>query len=214
MTKLFVTRNVKYSFQKLLWVILGSVIQGLAMGEFLFPHAIPSGGAGGLTVLINYLFHIPTGIALWLLNTSMLLFGLHYLGMANVLGTVFGFSITSLTVHFFETKVYMPITNEWIDLMVGSVLLGTGIAFLLRNGVSNGGVGVIALIISRQRNVDPGKPLFLINAFIFVLTAYLIDWKIIIMAICSQWISTHIVDWIYNWHMPVFSHVHPQWRKK
>ena len=39
-------------------VIAGGTIQGLGMGLFLFPHAIPSGGAGGLAVLLNHFFVI------------------------------------------------------------------------------------------------------------------------------------------------------------
>jgi len=203
-----------YGLKKMSWVMIGSFIQGIGMGEFLFPHDIPSGGAGGLTVLFHYLFHIPTGIALWLLNTSMLLIGLRYLGLSNVLGTLAGFSVTSATVYFFETNVAMPSTNEWIDLVCGSVLLGTGIALLLRNGVSNGGIGVIALILSRKKNIDPGKPLFWINASIFVLTAYIIEWKIIILAICSQWISTRIVGYLFQLERPHLTVFKPQWRKK
>ena len=214
MGKRYQSRDIKYSFKKLSWVILGSVIQGIAMGEFLFPHAIPSGGAGGLTVLLNYLLHIPPGLALWLVNASMLMFGIHFLGIANVVGTLIGFSMTSITVDFFEANVYMPVTNVWLDLFIGSILLGIGVAILLRNGVSNGGVGVIALIIAKKRHIDPGKPLFWINGFIFLLTAYLIDWKIIIEAICSQWMSTHIVDWFYHINVPQSLNIHPSWRKK
>lgn len=39
-----------------------------------------------------------------------------------------------------------------LDLLFGSVFLGTGIGILMRQGVSNGGVGVIAIIISVKKN--------------------------------------------------------------
>ena len=209
------TRNFNYDMKKLLLILLGATIQGFAMGEFLFPNAIPSGGAGGLTVLFNYLLHIPTGLALWIINASMLLFAVHFLGTANVIGTLIGFSITSISVDFFETKMYMPFHNVWIELIIGSVLLGTGIAILLREGVSNGGVGVIALIISQKKGIDPGKTLFWINGAIFILTAYIIDWKIIIEAVCCQWLSTQVVDRLYHANLPwLTSNYHPSWRKK
>src|SRR5690625_2229198 len=38
------------------------------MGLFLFPQSIPSGGAGGLAILLNYYVHMPLGPTLWLVN--------------------------------------------------------------------------------------------------------------------------------------------------
>src|SRR5699024_941046 len=80
------------------------------------------------------------------------------------------------------------------DLTAGSILLGTGIGILMRQGVSNGGIGVVALIISVRRKVLPGKPLFIVNMIIFLFTALIIDWKLIFLALISQWISTKLVD--------------------
>jgi len=179
-------------------VLVGAVIQGFAMGVFLFPNFIPSGGAGGFTVLLNYWFHIPLSIALWLVNSSMLLFAFHYLGGGNAIGTLFGITITSISVNIFNLYVETPFSNVWISLLVGSVFLGTGISILLRQGVSNGGVGVIALIIFKRRKINPAKSLFWINGFIFFITAYVIDWQIVIQAIICQWLSTTIVSWLYN----------------
>ncbi|PLS14779.1 membrane protein [Bacillus sp. M6-12] len=177
-------------------VIAGGTIQGFGMGVFLFPHAIPSGGAGGLSVLINYWFNIPIGFALWIVNFSMLLLAMKYLGNRSTLWTMVSITVTSLAIYAFQLTVHVPARNVWIDLAIGSIFLGTGVGILLREGVSNGGVGVIALIISNSRNILPGKPLFLINGCIFILTASVIKWEIIIQALLSQWISTIMVDLI------------------
>ena len=83
-------------------------------------------------------------------------------------------------------------------LLFGSIFLGIGIAVLLRQGVSNGGVGVIALIIAKYKNINPGKSLFWINGVIFVITGYVIVWEIIIQALICQWVSTTIVRWLYQ----------------
>ncbi|WP_232223956.1 YitT family protein [Anoxybacteroides tepidamans] len=188
--------------RKYLLVIAGSMIQGFAMGVFLFPNSIPSGGAGGITVLLNYIFHIPASLALWLVNASMLVVAFRYLGSASTVGTLIGITVTSLSVQFFESNLYMPSPNVWIDLFIGSFFLGVGVAILMRQGVSQGGIGIIALIIAKSRRINPGKPLFWINGSIFIITGYIIDWKIVIQAIFCQWMSTQIVDWLYSLHIP------------
>ncbi|MFC3883568.1 YitT family protein [Bacillus songklensis] len=201
--------------RKYFMIILGGMIQGFAMGVFLFPNSVPSGGAGGLTVLFNYWFHIPMGIALWLVNSSMLVIAVQNLGGASAIGTLAGITVTSLAVNFFEVNVYMPHSFVWLELLLGSVTLGVGVALLLRQGVSHGGIGIIALIISKSRRINPGKPLFWINGSIFVVTAYVIDWQIVIQALCCQWISTRIVDWLYNIRIPRKTpSLALDWRKK
>ena len=177
-------------------------MQGFAMGVFLFPNFIPSGGGAGLTVLLNYWFHIPLSIALWLVNSSMLLFAVHYLGGISALGTLLGITITSISVNIFNVYLDTPFSNVWIDLVFGSVFFGTGVSVLLRQGVSNGGIGVIALIISKYKNVNPGTPLFWINGAIFLITAYVIAWEIVLQAIICQWMSTKMISWLYNMYLP------------
>jgi uncharacterized membrane-anchored protein YitT (DUF2179 family) len=185
-------------FRKFGLVLAGGTIQGFGMGLFLFPHAIPSGGAGGLAVLLNHFFHLDIGIALWLMNFSMLLLGIKYLGHASTIWTMFAITVTSFAIYFFQRTLPIPKNNVWVDLLIGSLFLGVGVGLLLRQNVSNGGVGVIALIIAKLKNTFPGRPLFFINASIFVLTASIIAWEIIVQALISQYISTKMVDLIYR----------------
>ncbi|WP_246861250.1 YitT family protein [Bacillus sp. REN3] len=193
-------------------VIAGGAIQGIGMGLFLFPHAIPSGGAGGMAVLLNYFLSLDMGLALWVVNFSMLVVAVRYLGNSCALWTMFAISITSVSVTVSEHYYISQFRNEWVDLVAGSIFLGTGIGMLLREGVSNGGVGVIALIIARHRNSLPGAALFWINCSIFVLTGSIISWEITVQALISQWISTKMVDIVYYYN---FNQAYSlSWRKK
>jgi uncharacterized membrane-anchored protein YitT (DUF2179 family) len=195
-------KDMRSFLRKYILVTIGAVLQGFAMGVFLFPNYIPSGGAGGFTVLLNYWFGIPLSLALWIMNASMLLFALHYLGGKSTIGTLFGITVTSISVNLFEVYLDTPFSTISLDLLFGSILLGIGIAILLRQGVSNGGVGVIALIIAKYKKINPGKSLFWINGVIFVITGYVIVWEIIIQALICQWVSTTIVRWLYNVRVP------------
>ncbi|SET67961.1 Uncharacterised 5xTM membrane BCR, YitT family COG1284 [Oceanobacillus limi] len=193
-------------------VMLGGICQGFGMGLFLFPQSIPSGGAGGIAVLLNYWFHINMGPALWLVNFSLMLIGVKYLGKRFTLWTFIGITMTSFSIDFFENHFSIPNRNVFYDLLIGSVFLGTGIGILMRNNVSNGGVGVVAVMISHYRDILPGKPLFIINSMIFLITAAIISWEIIFLALISQWISTTVVDMICRIEIPRSYSL--SWRKK
>lgn len=186
------------------------------MGCFLFPHFIPSGGAGGITVLLNYWFALPMSIGLFIINASMLLIAVHYLGTSSAIGTLVGITGTSIAVNLFEVYVPFSFQNVWIDLFIGSATLGIGVGLLLRQGVSHGGIGILALIISKLRKIPPGKPLFLINGVIFIIISYIISWQIVVQAIICQWFSTKVIDWIFHLQVPpnIISFLQPQYRKK
>ncbi|WP_231689602.1 YitT family protein [Bacillus sp. FJAT-27245] len=179
-------------------VTAGGLIQGLGMGLFLFPHSIPSGGAGGLAVLLHHFFLLDMGFALWVVNFSMLVIAIKFLGNRCTVWTMFAITVTSLSIYFSQKGIPIPHRHVWVDLVTGSLFLGAGVGLLLRQGVSNGGVGVLALIISSMRGTLPGRPLFWINGCIFLLTASIIKWEIIIQALLSQWISTKIVDVVFK----------------
>lgn len=197
---------MRHFFIKLLAVLIGGAIQGLGMGAFLFPHAIPSGGAGGVTVLCNYFFHIDYGLCLWLVNFSLIIFGVRYLGKRFAVWTVIGITMTSIAVSYFGQLNLIQDRNFLFDVLAGSVFLGTGIGLLMRFDVSNGGIGVLALIMSKSRNILPGKPLFYINSFIFLFVALVIDWKLIFLTLFSQWISSKMVDLVCQVN---FDRIHP-----
>ncbi|PWW32183.1 putative 5xTM membrane YitT family protein [Cytobacillus oceanisediminis] len=203
---------MNHFFYKNGMVIAGGAIQGLGMGLFLFPHSIPSGGAGGLAVLLNHFLFLHMGFALWLVNFSMLVLAIKFLGNRCAIWTMAAISITSLSIYLFQDLFRTPLGNVWVDLCIGSVFLGTGVGLLMREGVSNGGMGVVALIISTSRNTLPGKPLFWINVSIFIITASIISWDLIVQALISQWISTKVVDFVcrLNWHQTYTL----AWRKK
>ncbi|WP_317618345.1 YitT family protein [Paenibacillus sp. PL91] len=195
-------------------IMTGSIIQGFAMGVYLFPHSIPSGGGAGLAVLLNYWLHTPISIGLWLSNFFFLISSVHYLGKVSAFGTIFTITVTSVSVNVFQVYFISPFSSVWIDLLVGSIILGCGVSILLKQRVSNGGIGFAALAIAKYKKIEPAIILFWMNGIIIIITSYVIDWIIIIQAIICQWISTRIVSWLYSASHPK-KHVYTiAWRKK
>ncbi|MDR9855807.1 MULTISPECIES: YitT family protein [Paenibacillus] len=193
-------------YRKLLkkWFLItaGSIVQGFAMAVFLFPHDIPSGGGSGIAVLLNYAFGMPMSLGFWFANFIFLICTAPYLGNTSTVGTIYVITVTSVAVNFFEVYVKQPYPNVWIDLLIGSVFLGTGVATLMKQRVSNGGIGFAALAIYKYKKIKPGTSLFWMNGFIFGLTALIIDWKIIILAIACQMVSTRIINWMLRSSRP------------
>src|SRR5690625_2698053 len=163
--------------KKVIFVMFGGTIQGLGMGLFLFPQSIPSGGAGGLAILLNYFLKVPMAPALWIANFSLLLFGVKYLGNRFALLTLFGIIIVAFSIAFFDSQIIIPNLMLHYYLVFGFVFLGIEVWILMRQGVVNGGVGVLAYMIAHKKNLLPRNPLFYLNLSIFLITAASINWK-------------------------------------
>lgn len=173
---------------------IAASIQGLAMAIFLFPHFIPSGGAASVSVLVNYLLHVPFAITLWVLNASLLLAAVKWLGKENALWTMYCVTVTSFVVNFLNSQLIGTVSFIFVDLLIGSILFGIGIGILFRMGASSGGMDILALIISELKGYTPGKTLFFINGSVLLLTGIVVDLKIILFALACQFIGTRILD--------------------
>ncbi|MDQ0337982.1 uncharacterized membrane-anchored protein YitT (DUF2179 family) [Caldalkalibacillus uzonensis] len=177
---------------------IGGLLQGIAMAIFLFPHAIPSGGAAAIAVLMQYLLHIPFEFTLWLVNFSLLSVAIKWLGYTSAIRTMYAVSVASITINLSYAYLHWANGYVWLDLLWGSMIFGLGVGLLLRQRASNGGMVILALIISVYKGYPPGKVMFWINSTIFLITAVVIEWKIIVLALLCQWLSTRIIDFIYK----------------
>ncbi|WAA10932.1 YitT family protein [Fervidibacillus albus] len=194
-------------------LFFGAILQGFAMGIFLFPHSIPSGGAAGIAIIANHFFHVPLGFALWLANAVFFVFALQYFGFLWTIRTILSVATTSTVVSFIE-PLYFFEGELFPDLLFGAVLFGVGVGLLIRVGASSGGMVIPALMIANYKNWNPGKVMFSLNFCIFLMTSIVIDYTIVFYAIVCQWISSHIVDFVYEWNfskrqIPILS-----WRRK
>ncbi|APH04839.1 YitT family protein [Bacillus weihaiensis] len=184
--------------RKVCFLALGATIQGLAMSLFLFPHYIPSGGAASISVLVNHFFAIPFSITLIIVNGSLLLAAVKWLGKENALWTMYCVTITSIIIQVLSPFIQKPFSFILLDLGIGSVLFGLGLGILFRMGASSGGMDILALVMSKISKRSPGKLLFGINGLLLLSTGVLVDMKIILYALGCQFISTRIVDIIYH----------------
>ncbi|MFK9095493.1 YitT family protein [Bacillus salipaludis] len=194
-------------------LFIGASLQGMSMSLFLFPHSIPSGGAAGIAILMNHWFNFSLGLSLWLANITFLFFAIRYFGYTWTFRTILSVATTSTIVNILTMKVPHLHVHFLLDLLAGSIFFGIGVGILIRAGASSGGMVIPALMIASYKNWSPGKVMMGINFLIFLLTALVIDYKIVIFAIICQFLSTNIIDFIYELQLQKISFLTANWRK-
>ncbi|HZG71282.1 MAG TPA: YitT family protein, partial [Chondromyces sp.] len=121
-------------------ITFGAIIQGIGMALFLFPHDIPSGGAAGLAILLNYWLNLSLGFALWFVNVIALVVAVKHFGYKWTFRTMYSVTVTSLTVSWVNVYWYIPDVNIAVAILLGALLFGVGVGILIRNGSSSGGL--------------------------------------------------------------------------
>lgn len=154
------TKKFKKEFRSYLLIALGMLIYAVAALGFLVPHKIVGGGATGLSTIIYYLTDkaIPVGIGYGLINILLVGIALKVLGPKFGLKTVFAIIVGSTFLSILQPLIPEAfVSDKFMSSIIAGMLTGIGIAMALSEGGSTGGTDIVAMIVTKYKNVSPGK---------------------------------------------------------
>ena len=152
--------NLKKELRSYLLIALGMLIYAVAATGFLVPHKIVGGGATGLSTIIYYLSGetIPVGVGYFLINIVLVGIGLKVLGPKFGIKTVFAIIVGSVFLGILQPLIPVAfVSDKFMSSIIAGMLTGIGIAIALAEGGSTGGTDIVAMVITKYRNVSPGK---------------------------------------------------------
>lgn len=174
-------------------IALGSAIGALAYPLFLVPNNIAPGGITGLATILNYVFGFSVGITSLILNIPMFLAGFRTMGKRFVLRTLVATLLFSIMIDLIKVQ---PLTHDpLIAAIFGGVLLGLGLAVILRGGATTGGTDMLARMVHKYLSgISVGIFLFSFD-FLVVLTAgFTISAEKAMNAMICIFICSKVVD--------------------
>ena len=154
-------------------ITLGLLCYVLGWDVFLIPNNMVGGGVTGISAILLYALKVPVSISFFCINLILLSIALKVLGKGFGVKTVY--AIIAASIMFQIVPHYIPqafieeiaIKNgKLLCAIFGGVMSGLGIGVCFSQGGSTGGTDIIALMITKYRNVSPGKILLLIDTFI------------------------------------------------
>ena len=103
----------------------------VAVSLFLLPNELSSGGFSGIATILYYLFKIPLGITIIILNIPLFVTATLKIGKSFIIKSIIGTICLSIFIDLLE-KI-SPLTNDKILAYVyGGILSGLGTALILR----------------------------------------------------------------------------------
>lgn len=166
-----------------LLIVIGIMMYCFSWSVFLVPSHIIGGGVVGLATIIFYLTGIPIGVTNFAVNGILLIIGYRILGGKFGLNTIIGMVTASLSLILFQQILEVQNMDcfkfENMELVtkaiLGGVVSGVGIGICFINGGNSGGSDIIALIVTKYRNVSPGSVILIVDAFVIASTLLVPD---------------------------------------
>ena len=166
-------KTVFGEFKAYVVITIGLLCYVLGWDVFLLPNNMVGGGVTGIGAVLLYAFGIPVSYSFFVINLVLLVIALKVLGKGFGVKTVYAIIVTS--VFFDIVPDYLPdafiqeiaISNgKLLCAIFGGVVSGLGIGLCFSQGGSTGGTDIVALMITKYRNVSAGRIILILDVFI------------------------------------------------
>lgn len=196
-------------------IFFGCAIGGLGLSLFLIPFKTSPGGAAGIAQIFYYVFNIPAGLLMLLINIPLFIIGVIVFGRMFGIKTLWGIFALSFFTDLFASERFtgasflkdfifrindqsVSFTNEiFLAVVAGGLLLGIGVGFVIRFNGSTGGSDIPALLLRKYFGLTVGTSYLMIDTFvIFGVGIIFKDPNLILWGFISLYITTKGTDFI------------------
>ena len=132
-------------FFEIILTILGSFIMAIGVSQFLLPNQLSSGGVAGLATIFYYLFNIPRGVAIAVINIPLFIFSIFKVGKTFFIKSLIGTITLSIFIDILD-KLEALTNDRFLACIYGGILIGVGTAIILKANSSTGGSDMVSLL--------------------------------------------------------------------
>lgn len=192
-------------FKKTCIVILGALLNAIALNLFLIPANVYASGFAGLAQLLSSIidlmglpFSISTGIILFALNVPVAIIAWKKVGKSFTFYSFLSVALMSLFMEVIPVKQVSP--DIILNAVFGGVIGALGVGITLKFGASTGGMDVVALLLSKSKDKPIGVYLFILNGLIIIAAGFLYGPEKSLYTLIALYTTTRVVDAIHTRH--------------
>lgn len=193
-------KRTKIEFLKsYFFIAVGLFINALGWTAFLLPSKIVGGGVSGIGVIIFYATGFPVGFTILMVNIILIFIAIKILGKNFGINTLYGIGVLSLFFMLLQYFITEPIVEErFMASILGGILAGAGVGISLSNGGNSGGTEIVALIVTKYRNIGAGRVLLYIDLGIIASSYFLPPHSLenIVYGYVSMAVASYTIDMI------------------
>ena len=140
--QILVRKYIKEGIQ----IVIGCILMAIGTSLFLLPNQLSSGGFAGISTIIYYLFNMPLGTTMLILNIPLIILTIIRVGKETAIKGIIGTVVLSSFIDIFERL--KPLTEDrLLACIYGGILAGLGTAIVLKANASTGGTDLLSYVI-------------------------------------------------------------------
>lgn len=146
-------------------ILLGNCIYALAVAYFILPVGLITGGTTGIAIFVQHYTGLEVSLFVSVFNLAMFLLGAWLLGRQFALTTLLSTFTYPVFLHLMERLADYtgPLSSDpMLCTIFAGLLIGAGIALVIQEGASTGGMDIPPLVIHRKTGISVA---FLLYAF-------------------------------------------------
>lgn len=164
-TILFIKKWIK----EILYIVIGCILMAMGTSLFLLPNKLSSGGFAGIATIIYYLFKLPLGVTMLLLNVPLFVMAFIRVGKETTIKGIIGTVMLSFFIDVFD-KIEPLTTDRFLACIYGGIFVGIGTAIILKSNASTGGTDMLSYIIRSYKSAyRPGNLIVIVDGIIVLL---------------------------------------------
>ena len=191
--------NLKKITLEIAGTILGAFIMAVGVSLFLLPNQLSSGGIAGIATITYYLFHIPMGTMILLINVPLFLFSIFKIGKNFFIKSLIGTISLSAFIDILD-KVEPLTQDRFLACVYGGIIIGVGTAILLKANSSTGGTDLASYVAREYKPTIRSSNIIMILDIIIV-TLNMISFKEIEIGLYSAiaiYLMGKIIDILFE----------------
>ena len=137
---------IKKYTKEVIEILIGCLFMAAGTSLFLLPNQLSSGGFAGISTIIYYLFGLPLGTTMLILNIPLIILTIIRVGKETAIKGIIGTIVLSVAIDILEQ--FNPITEDrLLACIYGGILVGFGTAIVLKANASTGGTDLLSYVI-------------------------------------------------------------------
>ena len=162
-------------FKEYLLITLGILIYVLGWVIFLTPNNLIGNGVTGISSIVQYALGIKMGYTYFVINVILLAVAFFAIGANFGSKTIYAILLASVSLNVLQDLIPPTIIDtlaiqngKLMSTITGGIMIGIGIGMSISQGGSTGGTDIIALIVSKYRNISPGRMILSMDVVIIL----------------------------------------------
>ena len=181
---------------------VGAFIYAFGIAVFLDPNHLAPGGVSGISIILNSVIPIGTGIWIFLINIPLMILGLIVFKFGFLLGTLYATALSSAIIEVIARGFSHLIPDMQDHLLIaaaaGGVLVALGIGLVFRGGGSTGGFDIVVKLLRRKfRHMKTGILYLALDVTVIAISAIVFhDVLVAMYAVVTVFTNSTVLDMV------------------